>query len=289
MTPRPSCPRASEPGELDGRRRSAGSSTARAGRSGTAAEPSPTTRRGGIRSGPLPYVLVAPVIIFIAGLALVPAVFTIVQSFFTVNALDPPTRFSGLANFRNLAESDAIRSSVANTALYVVVGVALSTVLGVAMAILLQRPFRGRSLVIAVLILPWALPGRGRGHPLERHLRPERRPGLEPDERRRARRRAPAARREPAADDRPHRARAGLADHPALGAARAGRAAAHPRRALRGRADRRLQPLGRDPDDHAPARPARHRGLHGAGAGGDPQRLRPAVRAERRGGDRRRR
>ncbi len=114
---------------------------------------------GRTSAGPLPYVLVAPVIVFIAGLALVPAVFTIVQSFFTVNALDPPTRFSGLANFANLLGSDAIRSSVANTALYVVVGVALSTLLGVAMAVLLQRPFRGRSLVIAVLILPWALPG----------------------------------------------------------------------------------------------------------------------------------
>ncbi|GAA3572918.1 sugar ABC transporter permease [Microlunatus spumicola] len=123
------------------------------------AEPSARRRHRPSRSGPLAYVLVAPVLLFIAGLALVPAVFTIVQSFFTVNALDPPTRFSGLANFRNLLADDAIRSSMANTLLYVVIGVALSTVLGVAMAVLLQRPFRGRSFVIAVLILPWALPG----------------------------------------------------------------------------------------------------------------------------------
>ena len=126
---------------------------------GGGATPSPARRRRTTGSGPLPYLLITPVILFIAALALVPAVFTIVQSFFTVNALDPPTRFSGLANFRDLAESDAVRSSLANTALYVVIGVTLSTVLGVAMAILLQRPFRGRSLVIAVLILPWALPG----------------------------------------------------------------------------------------------------------------------------------
>jgi multiple sugar transport system permease protein len=129
------------------------------GRVGDGGAPSPTTRRRTSGSGILPYVLISPVLLFIAGLALVPAVFTIVQSFFTVNALDPPTRFSGLANARALLESDAIRSSVANTALYVVIGVTLSTVLGIAMAILLQRPFRGRSLVIAVLILPWALPG----------------------------------------------------------------------------------------------------------------------------------
>jgi multiple sugar transport system permease protein len=107
----------------------------------------------------LPYLLVAPVLIFIACLALVPAVFTVVQSFFRVNALDPPTRFDGLGNFVRLAQDKAVVGSIGNTAFYVVVGVVLSTVIGIAGAAVLQKPFRGRSLVIAVLILPWALPG----------------------------------------------------------------------------------------------------------------------------------
>ena len=107
----------------------------------------------------LPYLLVAPVAVFIIGLAVVPAVFTVVQSFFKVDALDPPTRFDGLGNFRRLLADDAVIGSIGNTAFYVVVGVTLSTVLGVAMAVVLQRAFPGRSLVIAVLILPWALPG----------------------------------------------------------------------------------------------------------------------------------
>jgi multiple sugar transport system permease protein len=46
-----------------------------------------------------------------------------------------------------------------NTALYVVIGVVLSTVLGIVFAMVLQQNFRGRSVLIAVLILPWALPG----------------------------------------------------------------------------------------------------------------------------------
>jgi multiple sugar transport system permease protein len=107
----------------------------------------------------LPYLLVAPVAVFIVGLAVVPAVFTVVQSFYKVDALDPPTRFDGLGNFRRLLADDAVIGSIGNTAFYVVVGVTLSTVLGVAMAVVLQRAFPGRSLVIAVLILPWALPG----------------------------------------------------------------------------------------------------------------------------------
>jgi multiple sugar transport system permease protein len=114
-------------------------------------------RRGSF--DPLPYLLVAPVAVFIIGLALVPAVFTVVQSFFRVNALDPPTRFDGLGNFVRLAHDKAVIGSLGNTAMYVVIGTILSTALGIAAAVVLQRTFRGRSLVIAVLILPWALPG----------------------------------------------------------------------------------------------------------------------------------
>jgi multiple sugar transport system permease protein len=109
--------------------------------------------------GLVPYALVSPVVLFIIGLALVPAVFTVVQSFYKVDALDPPTRFDGFGNLVRLAHDKAVVGSVGNTALYVLVGTVLSTVLGIAAAVILQKPFRGRSVVIAVLILPWALPG----------------------------------------------------------------------------------------------------------------------------------
>jgi multiple sugar transport system permease protein len=123
----------------------------------TARAAGPPARRRGF--GLLPYVLVSPVVLFIIGLALVPAVFTIVQSFYKVDALDPPTRFDGFGNFVRLAHNKAVVGSIGNTALYVLVGTVLSTVLGIAAAVVLQKPFRGRSIVIAVLILPWALPG----------------------------------------------------------------------------------------------------------------------------------
>jgi multiple sugar transport system permease protein len=113
----------------------------------------------GVRSALLPYALVAPVTVFIIGLALVPAVFTVIQSFYRVNALDPPTRFTGFGNFVRLAHDKAVVGSIGNTGVYVVVGTLLSTVLGIGAAVVLQKPFPGRSLVIAVLILPWALPG----------------------------------------------------------------------------------------------------------------------------------
>ena len=107
----------------------------------------------------LPYSLIAPLMIFIVGLSLFPAGVTLVESFFKIQPLDPPNRFNGLENFTTLFGDPAVRSSMANTGLYVVIGVVLSTVLGVVMAVTLQKNFRGRALLIAVLILPWALPG----------------------------------------------------------------------------------------------------------------------------------
>ena len=121
--------------------------------------PEQRPRRARRRVDVLPYLLTAPVVAFIVCLALVPAGFALVQSFFRVAALDPPTRFDGLGNFTRLARDPAVVTGLVNTAGYVVVGVTLSTVLGVLAALVLQHPFRGRSLVIAVLVLPWALPG----------------------------------------------------------------------------------------------------------------------------------
>jgi multiple sugar transport system permease protein len=118
-----------------------------------------SSRRRGRRFDLLPYALVTPLALFIVALALVPAGVTIVQSFFRVDELNPPTAFNGLENFRHLFADNAIRSSLVNTGLYVLIGVVLSTVLGIVMAVTLQQRFRGRSILIAILILPWALPG----------------------------------------------------------------------------------------------------------------------------------
>ena len=107
----------------------------------------------------LPYLLVAPLAAFIVLLAIVPAIYTLSQSFFRVQALDPPTRFNGLDNFRALFADPTVHGSALNTVGYVIIGVTLSTVLGIAMAMTLQHRFWGRPVLIAAMILPWALPG----------------------------------------------------------------------------------------------------------------------------------
>lgn len=107
----------------------------------------------------LPYLLIAPLIIFIILLALTPAAFTAVLAFFRVQPLNPPSKFSGLENFRDIAQNHEVIASLGNTFLYIVIGVMLTTALGIFFAVTLHRGFKGRSILIAILILPWALPG----------------------------------------------------------------------------------------------------------------------------------
>lgn len=107
----------------------------------------------------LPYALISPLILFIVLLALTPAVFTTVSSFFRVQPLNPPTKFSGFENFRDILQNQEIISSLGNTFYYIIIGVTLSSILGIFFAVTLHRGFKGRSILIAILILPWALPG----------------------------------------------------------------------------------------------------------------------------------
>ena len=106
----------------------------------------------------LPYVLISPLVVFIGALSFVPTAVTTVEAFFRVMPLDPPTRFIGLGNFRELFTNPVIRISWVNTAVYVAIGVVLSVVLGTAIAVALQRRFRFRGVVLAIIVLPWALP-----------------------------------------------------------------------------------------------------------------------------------
>jgi ABC-type sugar transport system permease subunit len=108
--------------------------------------------------GPLPYVLVLPLVIFIGGLVLYPTIVTFVESFFRVSPLDPPVRFLGIANYRSIFANPDINEAWVNTFIYMLIGVSVSTLMAVLIALGLQRTFRGRAIVLAILVLPWALP-----------------------------------------------------------------------------------------------------------------------------------
>ena len=66
--------------------------------------------------------------------------------------------YVGLRNYRDVIHDPTSQSAMRHTVEYVLVAVSLEIVLGIAVAVTLHRVFRGRGFVLAVLILPWALP-----------------------------------------------------------------------------------------------------------------------------------
>ena len=72
-------------------------------------------------------------------------------------------RFVGLENFWNpvwggLLADPAWWAAVGNTLVFTVASVGLETVLGIVIALVLDGAFRGRGLVRAVVLIPWAIP-----------------------------------------------------------------------------------------------------------------------------------
>jgi multiple sugar transport system permease protein len=106
----------------------------------------------------LAYLLLSPLILFIVILTLYPTGITTVEAFFNVNYLAPQHNFAGLQNFRAVFATGEIRASMVNTLFYTAFGTVLTTFLGVVIALLLRNYSRWRAPILALVILPWALP-----------------------------------------------------------------------------------------------------------------------------------
>lgn len=97
-----------------------------------------------------------PALIFMIAVTQLPFVATLVISFFDWNSLYPDARsFTGLANYEEVLTDPDLRRSVWTTVLLTVAVVLASLILGLALALLLDRRFKGRGVVRTLLIAPF--------------------------------------------------------------------------------------------------------------------------------------
>ena len=99
-----------------------------------------------------------PALLFLIIVTQLPFVTTAVISFLRWNALAPQNRgFAGFDNYRAVFTDPALRSAVGTTILLTATVVLVSLLLGLGLALLLDRRFRGRSLVRTLLITPFLI------------------------------------------------------------------------------------------------------------------------------------
>jgi multiple sugar transport system permease protein len=73
--------------------------------------------------------------------------------------LDLTTKFAGLRNFVNVITSRYFVQVITNTLVWTIASVTLQYLLGLVAAVILNQPFRGRTVVRSIVMLPWAVPG----------------------------------------------------------------------------------------------------------------------------------
>jgi multiple sugar transport system permease protein len=103
-------------------------------------------------------VFVAPAILYVLLLVGVPLLLSIYYSVSAYTIYNPSWRFVGLANFAQIVENPDFLRTLGNTFIFTFGSQFLGLVLGKFGALLLLRPFPGRKIVRALIILPWAVP-----------------------------------------------------------------------------------------------------------------------------------
>jgi multiple sugar transport system permease protein len=106
----------------------------------------------------LGYLLLLPAVLYIVLLIGYPVLLALSFSVRNVTAGSVGGDFVGLENFRAVLQMDVFWVALRNTFLFTFGSEVLKAVLGMGLAFLLLRSFRGRALVRALVIIPWAMP-----------------------------------------------------------------------------------------------------------------------------------
>jgi multiple sugar transport system permease protein len=131
--------------------------------------PLPETTEG--RSGPgglgrpevgqgwLGWIFVVPIVVLIVVLVGYPLILSFEMSMQHVGIYPGETSdWVGLGNYADLFSGSDTMSAAVHTAGYWIIAVTVELCIGLSAALALRNPFRGRGVILALLVLPWALP-----------------------------------------------------------------------------------------------------------------------------------
>jgi len=108
----------------------------------------------------LGWTLVAPALSVIALIAIFPLGWTFWESLH-LHELRMPwlgKPFVGLANYIEIAKDPRFWAALGHTAFFTIVSISLELVIGLFLALAMNRVFRGRGFVRAAVLVPWAIP-----------------------------------------------------------------------------------------------------------------------------------
>jgi trehalose/maltose transport system permease protein len=103
------------------------------------------------------YYMVLPSLLIIVVIAFFPILYGIVLSL-TDSTVSAFGSFVGAENYVEMFQNPDFLEGLSNTVIFTVVSVALEFIIGLGIALAINRAFRGRGLVRAAILVPWAFP-----------------------------------------------------------------------------------------------------------------------------------
>jgi multiple sugar transport system permease protein len=118
----------------------------------------PRRRRAGLSERRLAAAMVSPSLVVVAIVAAYPIGYAIWLSLHQYSVIHPGlSRWVGLDNYTSALGSSEFWSATKTTFLFTGISVSIELVLGIGMALLMHEAFRGRSILRAVVLVPWAV------------------------------------------------------------------------------------------------------------------------------------
>src|SRR5689334_7221316 len=115
-------------------------------------------RRSGLSERRLAAAMVSPSLIVIVIVAAYPIAYAIWLSLHQYSVIHPGlSRWVGVDNYKDALTSSTFWSATKTTFIFTIISVTLELVIGMAMALLMHSAFRGRSVLRAVVLVPWAI------------------------------------------------------------------------------------------------------------------------------------
>lgn len=104
------------------------------------------------------WLLMLPLLVAMTAVIGWPLIDTVALSFTDAKLVGTQGNFVGLDNYVRMISGSNFQRTLITTTWFATISVAAEMVLGVLAALLLNQQFRGRTLLRALMILPWALP-----------------------------------------------------------------------------------------------------------------------------------
>uniref|UniRef100_UPI00313C8A77 carbohydrate ABC transporter permease n=1 Tax=Bacillus sp. OTU2372 TaxID=3043858 RepID=UPI00313C8A77 len=118
----------------------------------------PKTKRKLNKPMMIGYLFLLPSLLILCVVGIYPLIQTLYLSFFDVSLTKQVSHFIELENYKNLFSDIWFKVAYKNTWIFTAISVLMETLLGLVIALVLNKKFKGRGWVRACVLIPWAIP-----------------------------------------------------------------------------------------------------------------------------------